>query len=155
MKTLIIGNTGSGKSAMARHLIGIRDIPWLSLDEIAWSAGKAGLLEGSLRELKQFIEQHDQWVIEGCHGDLVEAVIPHCTELRFLNPGVEECINRCLNKLRRFKRALEEGEETLLDRIVARIGKYDYRDDGYGRQRHQDLFDSFSGPKKVYTAVIY
>lgn len=35
MKTILPGNAGAGKSTMARRLIGSRNIPRLSLDEIA------------------------------------------------------------------------------------------------------------------------
>jgi hypothetical protein len=30
-------------------------------------------------------------VIEGCYGELVERVSQFCTELVFLNPGLEAC----------------------------------------------------------------
>jgi hypothetical protein len=110
-------------------------------------------LVDSLRKLYEFVEQNDQWVIEGCHCDLVEAAMPYCTELRFLNPGCEDCVNRCLNKPRKFRHSLDAGgKETAFDRIISWVGKYDYRDDG--QKRHRDLFESFSGAKKEYTVVV-
>ena len=38
-----------------------------------------------------FISTHQKWVIEGCYGELVEAASTHCTQLVFLNPGLETC----------------------------------------------------------------
>lgn len=35
---------------------------------------------------------NEQWVIEGCYGDLILAALPSRTELRFLNPGIEACV---------------------------------------------------------------
>ncbi len=34
-------------------------------------------------------------MLEGCYGDLVEAALPHCTELKFINPGVAVCVDYC------------------------------------------------------------
>ncbi|HWC17338.1 MAG TPA: hypothetical protein VG498_09990, partial [Terriglobales bacterium] len=96
MRLILLGNAGAGKSTMARRLMGSANIPRLSFDEIAWDEGFPSPMrkpvEQSLTLLRQFILSNDQWIIEGCYGDLVEAALPHCTELRFLNPGVETCV---------------------------------------------------------------
>ena len=96
MKIVLLGNAGAGKSTMAKELIGELAIAHLSLDQIAWNTDiqRKPLIE-SITLLEHFIEIHDQWIIEGCYGDLVEAALPHCNELRFLNPGVEVCIAHC------------------------------------------------------------
>src|SRR5262249_36712036 len=94
MRLILLGNAGAGKSTMARRIIGGRFIARLSLDQIAWDESpKRKPLEVSLRMLKDFIQCNDQWIIEGCYSDLIEAALPYCTELRFLNPRVEVC--RC------------------------------------------------------------
>ena len=96
MRVILLGNAGAGKSTMARRLIGERMIPRLSLDEIAWDEGtQRKPLDASSRELEAFLQRNEQWVIEGCYGDLVELALPHCSELRFLNPGVEACVEHC------------------------------------------------------------
>ena len=43
-------------------------------------------LGDSVAALEAFIDANAGWVIEGCYGDLIEAALPSCTELRFLNP---------------------------------------------------------------------
>jgi adenylate kinase family enzyme len=96
MKLILLGNAGAGKSTMARRLIGGRQIPRLSLDEIAWVPGpQRKPLHESLELLNDFLKTNDQWVIEGCYSDLVEAALAQCTELRFLNPGIEVCVAHC------------------------------------------------------------
>jgi len=96
MRIILLGNAGAGKSTMARRLIGSRNIPRLSLDDIAWNAGaERKPLEESLRELHRFLDKNDHWIIGGCYSGLVEAGLPFCTELRFLNPGVEVCVEHC------------------------------------------------------------
>jgi adenylate kinase family enzyme len=96
MKLVLLGNAGAGKSTMARRIIGNTQIPRLSLDEIAWDPGaKRKPLDESLKLLDNFLNANNQWVIEGCYSDLVEAALAQCTELRFLNPGIEVCVAHC------------------------------------------------------------
>lgn len=96
MKIILLGNAGTGKSTMAKRLIAGTAIPCLSLNEIAWNDGpERKPLAESISPLMDFIQRHSQWVLEGCYSDLVAAALPHCSELRFLNPGVEVSIQHC------------------------------------------------------------
>ncbi|MCK6459794.1 MAG: shikimate kinase, partial [Planctomycetes bacterium] len=85
-RIVVYGNAGSGKTTMARSL----GLPHLDLDTIAWKAGTERRdLAASVRELRAFMDANVSWVVEGSYGDLVEAALPRCTELRFLNPGID------------------------------------------------------------------
>ena len=76
MKLILMGNAGAGKSTMARRVIAGRPTATLSLDEIAWNPGvQRKPLRESLELLKAFIGAHEEWVIEGCYGDLIEAAL--------------------------------------------------------------------------------
>ena len=155
MRVVLLGNAGAGKSTMARRLIGESGIPRLSLDEIAWREGpERRPLAASLEDLNRFIEANDRWVIEGCYSDLVEASLPFCTELRFLNPGVEACVEHCLRRpWEPEKFPTPEAQRAMLDTLIAWVREYETRDDEYGLRRHRRLFDRFTGPKKEYTSV--
>lgn len=155
MKIVLLGNAGAGKSTMAGRLIGGRNIPRLSLDKIAWHEGtERKPLEASLRELYVFIENNDQWVIEGCYGDLVDAALPYCTELRFLNPGVEVCVEHCKRRpWEPTKFSSAEDQQAMLDQLIQWVREYESRDDEYGLKRHRSIFDNFPGPKREYTMV--
>ena len=140
---------------MARILIGKRNIPRLSLDEIAWKEGtERETLKASLRELQPFIDRHEQWVIEGCYGDLIEAALPYCTDLRFLNPGVGACVEHCRRRpWEPSKFPSAEDQQEMLDQLIEWVQKYEARDDEYGLKRHRKIFDGFKGPKKEYKTV--
>ena len=169
MRTILLGNAGAGKSTMARRLIGNKDVPLLPLDEIAWvftSRDKAELhlkaggitrmpLTESLRLLHEFINSNEYWVMEGCYGDLVEAALPHCTELRFLNPGVETCVAHCLSRpWEPSKFPSAEEQNAMLQTLVAWVREYETRNDEYGLKRHRQIYDQFSGSKREYTSVV-
>ena len=155
MKIILLGNAGAGKSTMPRNLMGSQAIPHLSLDAIAWSEGtKRKPLAASLKELHQFIAQNDQWIIEGCYSDLVEAALPDCTELRFLNPGVAVCVEHCKRRPwepDKFPSAVDQ--QAMLDPLIEWVQAYETREDEYGLKRHRKLFTDFTGPKREYTSV--
>lgn len=155
MKNIILGNAGSGKSTMARRIIGDRNIPILSLDEIAWNPGpERKPLAESLLELQLFINNHDQWIIEGCYGDLIEAALPYCSELRFLNPSIQVCVEHCQNRpWEADKFPSPEAQQAMFAGLITWVKQYENRDDEYGLQRHRQIFDNFSGNKKEYVTV--
>jgi adenylate kinase family enzyme len=148
-RVVVYGNAGSGKTTMARSL----GLPILSLDHIAWTEGavRAPLAE-SLEALDAFLAANPEWVVEGCYGDLIEAAVRHCTELRFLNPGAEVCIANA------HRRPWEpdycespEVQQQLLGPLVEFIRAYETSTDEYGLARHRAIFDTFTGPKREYT----
>lgn len=155
MTVIVLGNAGAGKSTLARRLIADRDVPCLSLDDIAWSdvAVRKPLAE-SLHELDEFIRFNSEWVLEGCYGDLVEAALPHCSELRFLNPGVEVCVAHCLSRpWEPDKFSSPEEQEAMLNMLVQWVREYETRDDEFGLKRHRKIFDGFAGFKREHLTV--
>jgi adenylate kinase family enzyme len=155
VRVILLGNAGAGKSTMALWLIGDRDIPRLSLDEIAWNDGpERKPFSESLELLAEFITGKDEWIIEGCYGDLIEAALPHCTELRFLNPGVEACVEHCRRRpWEPEKFPTPEAQDAMLARLIEWVREYGTRDDEYGLRRHRAIFDQFTGKKREYTSA--
>ena len=155
MKLILLGNAGAGKSTMARRLIGSADIPRLSLDEIAWDQGPTRKpLAESLKLLYEFFDTKDQWVIEGCYGDIIEAALPHCTELRFLNPGIETCLAHCNRRpWEPLKFSSADQQNAILAQLIQWVKEYETRNDEYGLKRHRQIFDNFSGTKREYTST--
>jgi adenylate kinase family enzyme len=155
MKLILLGNAGAGKSTMARRIVGDDQIPRLSLDQIAWDEGqKRRPLEVSLHLLLTFIQSNEQWIIEGCYSDLIEAALPYCTELRFLNPGVEVCVAHCHRRpWEPEKFASTEDQAAMLSHLVQWVRDYENRDDEYGLKRHREVFERFGGRKREYTSV--
>ncbi len=98
-RIVIYGNAGSGKTTMARVMAREFNIAHLSLDDISWASTGVRLpLSESIASLQAFISEYRDWVFDGCYGDLVEAALPYCSELRFLNPGIEACVRNCRSR---------------------------------------------------------
>lgn len=158
MRLIILGNSGSGKSTLARRLVAARGVvaPILSLDDIAWNEGtERKPLEESRQLLLQFIQTHPDWIVEGCYGDLVETALPYCTELHFLNPGVEACISHCRNRpWEPEKFARPEDQQAMLAPLLEWVRAYPSRSDEFGLMHHQALFEAFSGRKHEYTDAL-
>lgn len=142
---------------MSRSLIASAgaEVPRLSLDEIAWGEfAQRRPLSESLQQLRHFLMANDQWIIEGCYSDLVEAALPHCTELRFLNPGVDVCVAHCRKRPwepEKFPSA--EAQQNTLGQLLGWVEEYETREDEYGLKRHRKIFEGFAGAKREFTLV--
>lgn len=152
-RILIFGNSGAGKSTMARRLSDELGLPRLDLDLLAWDEpGRRRPLEASAADIRAFTDRHPDWVIEGCYGDLVELVVPLCTEMRFLNPGVEACVANCRARpWEPEKYPTPEEQDEMLEFLVRWVREYETRDDEYSLARHRRIFDAFQGPKREIT----
>jgi adenylate kinase family enzyme len=151
-RIILSGNAGSGKTTMARSLMQEKSIPCLSLDEITWTEdSERKPFTESIHEMEKFIFTYDSWIIEGCYSDLIEVALPHSTELRFLNPGIETCIENCRQRpWEPEKFSCPETQQTMLDTLIEWVRKYETRDDEYGLKRHRQIYDAFKGPKIEY-----
>jgi adenylate kinase family enzyme len=151
MRILIFGNSGSGKSTLARQLSAEHGLTHLDLDAIVWEPGEVAVQrsrEATAASLLEFLGRHPRWVIEGCYGELVQAAAGHCTELVFLNPGLEACL---ANNRRRpwepHKYASPEAQDAMLEALQAWVAGYYERDDAWSYRAHRRLFDAFAGVK--------
>lgn len=153
-RILIFGNSGSGKSTLASRLAGLHNARHLDLDTIAWLADRPGVrmpLDESIAELKRFIESCDDWVIEGCYSDLLREAAVFCTEMIFLNPGVEACVENCLNRpWEPHKYESPEAQDANLRLLIDWVREYETRQDEFSLSEHRRLFDRHSGRKAEY-----
>jgi len=156
MKVLIFGNSGSGKSTLAAKLAREHGIPHLDLDSIVWEPGKIAVQRDGkdiMASLADFLSRNDQWVIEGCYGELVEAAAGHCSELVFLNPGLEACL---ANNRRRpwepHKYASPQAQDAMLENLQAWVAGYYERLDAWSYHAHRRIFEAFDGTKTERTS---
>ncbi len=151
MRFLVFGNSGAGKSTLAKELAAQHGLALLDLDSIVWEPGKVAVQrppDAIAASLAAFLSQHSCWVIEGCYGELVQAASHHCTELVFLNPGLQTCLEH--NRRRPWephKYASKEAQDEMLANLQTWVTGYYQRQDQWSYHAHRQMFDSFAGRK--------
>lgn len=151
MRILIFGNSGSGKSTLARNMARDHGLAHLDLDSIVWEPGEIAVQRAAdavAASLEEFLSAHTRWVIEGCYGELVQAASQHCTELVFLNPGLQTCQEH--NRQRPWephKYASKKEQDSMLPNLQAWVAGYYERQDQWSYHAHRQIFDSFGGQK--------
>jgi adenylate kinase family enzyme len=140
---------------MARGLARRHGLPHLDLDSMTWDVPAVRKPLGeSNRLLESYMDEHEEWVIEGCYADLLQGAISRASELRFLNPGVEACVRNCRSRpWEPDKYTSSEAQNERLSMLLSWVRSYETRTDEYSLIRHRALFDSFGGPKREYVAL--
>ncbi|NEQ85052.1 MAG: hypothetical protein F6K26_34440, partial [Moorea sp. SIO2I5] len=156
-KILIFGNSGAVKTTLALKLQVEFSLPILDLDTITWIPDLPGVRREdaeSERLLIDFIQKNPEWIIEGCYGSLIETAANYSsamqrglgvspmsdcikTEMIFLNPGVEKCLEN--NKRRPWephKYKTPKEQEANFDFLQTWIKEYYSRDDEYSFKCH-------------------
>ena len=155
-KIVVFGNSGSGKSSLAKALSELHGAAHLDLDTIAWEPERPGVraaAEESERALMRFIEASGGWVIEGCYTGLLGVAAAHCTELIFLNPGVEACVENCeARPWEPHKYESREAQDANLRMLIGWVREYETRDDEFSLREHRRLFDAHRGSKVEYSS---
>lgn len=154
-RIVIFGNSGSGKSTMAAQEAARLGCPHFDLDTVAWAPGHVvptrRALDDSARLLEPFLSAHSTWVIEGCYSSLLQPLLPLCTDLIFLKPGVETCVSNCRNRpWEPHKYASPADQEANLGMLLDWVEQYSIRTDEFSLSAHRALFDGFAGRKREY-----
>lgn len=151
-KILIFGNSGSGKTTLAARLANEHNIPHLDLDSVSWaSSGVRKTFADSVSAINSFIQQNESWVIEGCYGSLLEEVAQHCTEMHFLNPGIEACMKNNLQRpWESHKYESKAAQDKNLEMLQNWVKEYENRQDEYSLQHHRTIFAGFNGNKQEH-----
>jgi len=151
MRVLVFGNSGSGKTTLAGRLAREHELAHLDLDSIVWEPGKIAVQrtpEAVEASLQSFLTAQDHWVIEGCYGELVNSAASHCTELVFLNPGLQACLDHNLRRpWEPHKYASKQAQDELLANLQVWVAGYYQRQDQWSYHAHRRIFDAFMGRK--------
>jgi adenylate kinase family enzyme len=153
-RVLIFGNSGSGKSTLAARLAQEHGLAHLDLDSIVWEPDKIAVQRSPAiiaQLLNDFLTRQDRWVIEGCYGEWVQAAAGHCSELVFLNPGMEACLAHNLQRpWEPHKYASRAEQDARLADLQAWVAGYYQRKDQWSYFAHRAIFDDFPGHKSEH-----
>ena len=102
----------------------------------------------------EHFDEGDAWVIEGCYGELVEAAAGRCTELVFLNPGVDACLaNNARRPWEPHKYASFEQQNSMLGALQTWVAEYYTRNGSWSYAAHRRIFDAHDGLKIEHTRL--
>jgi len=152
-KILILGNSSSGKSTLAKELSLQNNLAHLDLDTIAWDKGtvtQRANIEDSEKQLHKFINENKSWVIEGCYTDLLKLVEEYASKIIFLNLDVSQCINNANKRpWEPHKYKSKEDQDKNLDILINWIKDYYARDDVFSYKQHMEFYEKFEGEKII------
>lgn len=156
MRISILGNSGSGKSTRAHKMALASGAAVLDLDTIYWNPSYVAVKRGDsdvFDDLDRFCNR-DNWIAEGCYGNLIERTFHWRPELIFLNPGEAACLANCRNRPWEPHKYASKAEQDLkLDMLLAWVSEYYVRTDDMSLKRHRELFDAYDGPKREITTL--
>ena len=86
-RTVIIGNSGAGKSALAESLSALVHVPVIDLDLLNWEGDEYGRKrdDDAARRMTLDVSAQPRWIIEGVYGWLAESALPRATALIWLD----------------------------------------------------------------------
>ncbi|EJM91034.1 adenylate kinase-like kinase [Pseudomonas sp. GM74] len=143
-RTLIIGNSGSGKSWLAQRLAEQLREPWTDLDRIHWLSDEHSIPRPRAEALTiaRIAAKQERWVIEGVYGWIVSELLSRATALIWLSVGDEDCVTNI-----RQREAGRDEQDLLLIALLEWAGSYRQRQGSSGFTAHQRLFEGFTGAK--------
>lgn len=155
MRIAILGNSGSGKSSLARSLAAKAAVPMLDLDTIVWEPKHIAVArdpEAVIADLRCFCTTHPAWIVEGCYARCTEVVLEYAPELIWLDPGVDACLQNCKSRpWEPHKYASKVEQDSKLAFLLDWVADYYVRDGDMSQRAHRALFEAYAGPKRHIT----
>ena len=142
-RTIIFGNTASGKSWLSKRLETAFALPVVELDMIRWVNGdysKKESVENAVATVSS-LAQNESWVIEGVYGWLAEAAIHRATALIWTDIPWEESRQNLLD------RETARGSDGNFEELETWSADYWTRNSDSSFRAHERIFGAFSGPK--------
>ena len=89
-------------------------------------------LEQSFATIDVFVTSNPNWVLEGCYADLLGKVSDVATQMLFLNPGVETCIENYRNRpWEPHKYESRQAQDKNLEMLIEWVSQYPHRTDEF------------------------
>jgi adenylate kinase family enzyme len=154
MRTVIIGNSGSGKSHLAKSLSTFHSLPIIHLDRIFWMPG--GFNEKrSKDEVSCEVEQKrndDLWIVEGVFGELAELFLPRTQTLIYLDMDWATCQKGLQSRGSESSRQVDAiAAEENFSKLHSWAEQYWTRTGLCSHAGHFRLFSGFTGLKLRFT----
>jgi adenylate kinase family enzyme len=155
MKTVIVGNSGSGKTWLANRLAVDAGCEVVHLDDLFWEPGGFDCKRNpaDVERLIATTKSLDQWIVEGVFGELAERYLDDASCIIWLDIAWDTCKARLERRGSESKRHLgREQSEDGLRRLIGWAASYDSRTDLRSHSGHKEMFDNFPG-RRIYLST--
>lgn len=145
-KTIILGNSGSGKSWLAKRISSHVGGSCIDLDLIHWLPGgysAAREREEAIRLVRQAAKA-ERWVIEGIYGSLIHQVQSEATALVWLCLDEAECATNI-----RERGIRRDGTTESFAALLAWAASYRSRLGSSSYSGHAMVFKKYGGEKTI------
>jgi len=148
LRTLIIGNSGSGKSWLAKRLGDASAQRVTDLDDVHWLPGgyDAKRPRETAIELVTVAASARSWIIEGVFGWLAEPILHRATLLIWLDIPWPDCERNLRSRYRG-----ETDTRSFRELVVWARGYWD-RQTPSSHAGHKSIYESFEKPKLRLTS---
>ncbi|MBI2919773.1 MAG: adenylate kinase [Planctomycetes bacterium] len=144
VRTVVLGNGGSGKSWLAERLAGIAGAAATDMDLIHWVPGGYNVRRDPAVAISMVREvaAGDRWILEGVYGWLAQEALPRATALVLLDIPDDECVANV--KARGLRRG---GDEAAFAELIQWVSEYRIRRNANSFAAHEAMFERFQGTK--------
>jgi adenylate kinase family enzyme len=149
-RTVIIGNSGSGKTVLAGKLSEVLYIPITHLDKLFWEPG--GFNQKRPKETVyqevDLLKVKETWIVEGVFGELAQEFLDRANCLIWLDMGWEYCLSNLLQRGSEANSQLDPNQAEINFRALLEWASHYWdRNDLRSFEGHKQLFNCFSGSK--------
>lgn len=150
MRTVIIGNSGSGKTWLAKCLAEKTGGPVMHLDEVFWLPG--GFNEkrdpSDVSRLIDVKRTEAEWIVEGVYGNLAAQFLPSAMTLVWLDLPWLVCRRRLELRGSESKAHMHREQSSQgLRELISWAEAYCFRQGSSGQAAHLALFEAFQGQR--------
>lgn len=123
-KVIILGCSGSGKSAFARRLKECTQLPLVCLDNVWWKPDRTHISRDEFDMALANILAADEWIIDGDYSRTCEVRVKACDTVFFLDYSEESCMAGIRERVGKARPDMPWVENELDPELVELVRKY-------------------------------
>ncbi len=124
-KIIVIGCSGSGKSALSKELRDVTGLPLFHLDNIWWKPDKSHISRVEFDQKLDEILLTDRWIIDGDYSRTYEMRFQACDTIIFLDYPFDVCMNGIRERIGKNRTDIPWTERALDSELVKLVERYE------------------------------